>query len=132
MQMTTYKALSDGNVLVHIPLRLVRKPNGLRYVSDEDGANKKRNAEMGNIQAVAQGLRYRRIAASDKFSSHYDMAVSLGFDPSNLKRVLLLGYLSPVIIEKLTNGDLMHVSIQRLKDLHTPIWSEQHKLLGIE
>ena len=131
MQPTTYKALPDGNVLVHIPLRLVRKPQGLRYVSDEDGANRDRNAEMGNLQAVAQGMRYRRIAASDKYDTHFRMASKLGVDPSNLKRVLLLGYLSPTIVEKLANGELTHVSIHRLKSLHTLLWAEQHKLLGI-
>lgn len=129
---TTYKTLPDGNVLVHIPIRLVRKAAGLRVVADEPGANMDRNLEMANIQAVANGLKYRRIALTDEFESRFKMAKHFGFDSSYLTRMIRLGYLSPEIVERIARGDLTRFSIQRLQQIQTPIWAEQHKELGIE
>lgn len=128
---TTYKTLPDGNVLVYIPIRLVRKA-GLRLVADEPGANMDRNLEMANIQAVANGLKYRRIALTDEFESRFKMAKHFGFDSSYLTRMIRLGYLSPAIVERIARGDLTRFSIQRLQQIQTPIWAEQHKELGIE
>ena len=130
--MTTYKTLPDGNILVHIPMRLVRKATGLRLIAEDPGANMDRNAEMLNIQALALGLKYRRIAVSDEFESRFKMAKHFGFDSSYLTRMIRLGYLSPVIVEKMTRGELSQFTIQRLQQIQTPIWAEQHKELGIE
>ena len=99
--MTTYRNLPDGNVLVHVPMRLVRKPNGLRLLATEEGANMDRNAELANLQALALGLKYRRVALTDEFPSRFKMAQHYGFDSSYLTRMLRLGYLSPVIVEKM-------------------------------
>ena len=130
--MTTYKTLPDGNILVHVPMRLVRQATGLRLIAEDPGANMDRNAEMLNIQALALGLKYRRIAVSDEFESRFKMAKHFGFDSSYLTRMIRLGYLSPVIVEKMTRGELSQFTIQRLQQIQTPIWAEQHKELGIE
>lgn len=130
--MTTYRNLPDGNVLVHVPMRLVRKPNGLRLIATEEGANMDRNAELANLQSLALGLKYRRVALTDEFPSRFKMAQHYGFDSSYLTRMLRLGYLSPVIVEKMAHGELAHVSIQRLQQIQTPVWAEQHRELGIE
>ncbi len=130
--MATYRNLPDGNVLVHVPMRLVRKPNGLRLMATEEGANMDRNAELANLQALALGLKYRRVALTDEFPSRFRMAQHYGFDSSYLTRMLRLGYLSPVIVEKMARGELAHVSIQRLQQIQTPVWAEQHRELGIE
>ena len=58
--MTTYRTLPDGNILVHVPMRLVRKQSGVRLLATEPGANMSRNEEMLNIQSLALGLKYRR------------------------------------------------------------------------
>lgn len=47
--MTTYRNLPDGNVLVHVPMRLVRKMNGVRLMATDEGANMDRNAELANL-----------------------------------------------------------------------------------
>jgi len=130
--MATYKTLPDGNVLVHIPMQLVRKANGLRLLATEPGDNMDRNAEMANIQAVAQGLRYRRIALTDEYDSRFKMAKHFGFGSSYLTRMIRLGYLSPEIVERIARGELAHVTVQQLQKIQTPIWAEQHKELGIE
>jgi len=130
--MTTYSTLPDGNVLVHIPMRLVRKTNGLRLIATEPGENMDRNAEMANIQALAQGLRFRRIAVSDEYESRFKMAKHFGFDSSYLTRMIRLGYLSPEIVERMARGELAHVTIQQLQKIQSPVWAEQHRELGIE
>ena len=60
------------------------------------------------------------------------MAQHYGFDSSYLTRMIRLGYLSPVIVEKMAQGELAHVTIQRLQQIQTPVWAEQHRELGIE
>lgn len=129
---TTYKTLPDGNVLVHVPLQLVRKATGLRYIGTEPWANMERNAEMANIQSLAHGLKYRRIALTDEFESRFKMAKHFGFDSSYLTRMIRLGYLSPEIVERIARGELAHITIQRLQKIQTTIWAEQHRELGIE
>ena len=130
--MTTYRTLPDGNILVHVPMRLVRKQSGVRLLATEPGANMSRNEEMLNIQSLALGLKYRRVALTDEFPSRFKMAQYYGFDSSYLTRMIRLGYLSPVIVEKMAQGELAHVTIQRLQQIQTPVWAEQHRELGIE
>lgn len=130
--MATYRTLPDGNILVHVPMRLVRKPNGQCLMAEEPGANMDRNAELANIQALALGLKYRRIAMTAGFPSRFKMAQHYGTDSSYLTRMLRLGYLSPAIVGKVASGELAHLSIQRLQQIQSPIWAEQHRELGIE
>ncbi len=129
---TTYKMLSDGNILVHIPMQLVKQPTCEKLITDEPGKNKERMAEISNIQNVALGLKYRRLAQTDEFSSRSKMAQHFGVDTSYLTRVIRLGYLAPEIIERLTRGQLTHIKTQDLLTLQTPIWSDQMELLGIK
>ena len=129
---TTYKPLADGNILAHVPFSLVRRGDGLHLVSDEPGANRDRNLEMATVQMLAKGLKYRREAASDTFKTRTKMAQHYGVDSSYLTRVIRLGYLSPEIVERITHGQLIHMTVDRLQKIQTPIWSEQHRELGIE
>lgn len=130
--MATYRTLPDGNILVHVPMRLVRKQSGVRLLATEPGANMGRNEEMRNIQSLALGLKYRRVALTDEFTSRFKMALHYGFDSSYLTRMIRLGYLSPLIVEKMAQGELAHVTILRLQQIQSPIWAEQHRELGIE
>jgi hypothetical protein len=132
IETTRYRVLPDGNVLAHIPFRIVRKTDGLRLLTDAPGANKDRNMELANIQMVATGLKYRRMVLTDEFKTRSKMARHLGFDSSYLTRVIRLGYLSPIIVEKVTTGELAHISVERLQKIQTAIWAEQHKELGLE
>lgn len=93
--MTTYRTLPDGNILVHVPMQLVRKQSGVRLIATEPGANMSRNEEMLNLQSLALGLKYRRVALTDEFPSRFKMAQHYGFDSSYLTRMIRLGYLSP-------------------------------------
>ena len=47
-------------------------------------------------------------------------------------KMLRFPFLSPVIVEKIRNGELPDVSVTKLMTLTSPIWAEQHKELGIE
>ena len=60
------------------------------------------------------------------------MAEHLRVDSSCLTRIVRLGHLSPYIVEKIASGDLPHISLETLMKIQTPIWSEQHKVLGID
>ena len=129
--MSKYRNLPDGNLLVHIPMLLKASSGGNRMVAVEKGANMDRNQEIPSIQMVATGLKYRREAITDKFSSRTKMAKHYGFDSSYLARVIRLGYLSPVIVNKLAKGELTHLSVQKLQSVLSPIWVVQHEQLGI-
>lgn len=130
--MASYKALSDGNILIHIPLRFAHTSNGARMMSDEPGANYERNSELANIQSVALGTKYRNMVLYGGFASRGKLARHLGVDGSYLARMLRLGFLSPIIVEKLVKGELPQVSAQQLQRLQTLIWTEQHKQLDIK
>lgn len=132
MQTTTYRALSNGTLVAHVPIKFVRTASGGRIFAKEDGKNKERNLEIPVVQAIATALRWRSLAATDRFPSRFKMAESLGIDSSYLARMLHLAYLSPTIIEKVVSGELPLVSVKTLWQIPTPVWSEQHKALGID
>lgn len=132
MNTTTYKTLADGNILAHVPFTLVRRGDGLHLMTDEPGANLARNLDMAIVQMLANGLKYRREALSDRFKNRTKMSQHYGFDSSYLTRVIRLGYLSPEIVEMVANGKLVNVTVEQLQKIQTPIWAEQHKELGLE
>lgn len=129
---TTYRALSDGTLVAHVPIKFARTAAGGRIFAQENGKNKERNLEMPVVQAVATALRWRAIAATDRYPSRFKMAESIGVDSSYLARTLHLAYLSPKIVEKLVAGELPLASVKSLTEIQTPVWSEQHKALGID
>lgn len=130
--MSKYRNLPDGNLLVHVPMMLKASSSGNRMMAVEKGANLDRNQELPSIQMVATGLKYRREAITDRFESRTKMAKHYGFDSSYLARVIRLGYLSPVIVNKIASGELPHLTVQKLESILSPIWAEQHEALGIE
>ena len=132
LEKTTYKAMANGTLVAHVPLKFARTENGGRLFAKEAGRNLERNKELATVQTVALGVLWRRIAASDRFPTRFKMAEHLRIDSSYLTRVIRLGYLSPVIVEKMARGELAHIAIQRLQQIQTPVWAEQHRELGIE
>jgi hypothetical protein len=46
--------------------------------------------------------------------------------------MLRFPFLSPIIVDKIRNGELPDVSVTKLMTLTSPLWAEQHKELGIE
>ena len=129
---TTYRVLADGTLVAHVPLRFVRNNAGGRLYAREPGANMDRNQELPIVQMLAMGLKFRRMSASDDYTNRHRLARHLGVSTSYLTRTIRLAYLSPFIVEKIVNGELPQFTITDLKRIHSPVWAEQHKALGIE
>ena len=70
--------------------------------------------------------------AAGTYRDKKQLADALGFNGSYFGKMLRFPFLSPVIVEKIRNGELPEVSVTKLMTLTSPLWSEQHKELGIE
>ena len=57
METTRYRVLPDGNVLAHVPFRIVRKADGLRLLTDVPGANKD-----GYLEELPESCKYAESA----------------------------------------------------------------------
>ena len=118
---TTYRALADGTLVAHVPLRFVRNNAGGRLYAREPGANMDRNQELPIVQMLAMGLKFRRMSASDDYTNRHRLARHLGVSTSYLPRTIRLAYLSPFIVEKIVNGELPQFTITDLKRIHSHV-----------
>jgi len=66
------------------------------------------------------------------YPSKKELSRALGIQSSKVSRVTRLCFLSPMIIEGLATGRFPKLSVTKMVEVSTPIWSEQHALLGIE
>ena len=64
------------------------------------------------------------------YADKKSLADALGLSAVYLGRVLRLASLSPRIVEKVMSGEL-NVSVTQLMEITTPIWTEQHRQLGL-
>ena len=89
------------------------------------------DASLAVVQALRSARKWQVLLATGVYRDKKSLADALGLSQSYLGRALRLATLSPVIVEKIMLGDLPDISVTKLISLATPIWSEQHRLLGI-
>jgi site-specific DNA recombinase len=98
----------------------------LRVDGDVDGEEMVVDRTMRQAKGWVDGL------VSGVYPSKKDLSRSIGVHSSTISRLTRLCFLSPTIIEGLATGKFTHLSINKMIPVTTPIWSEQHALLGIE
>ena len=60
-----------------------------------------------------------------------ELAELTGNSTAYMSMIASLCTLSPDIVDGICSGEI-HVTLETLKKIKTPIWSEQHRLLGLD
>ncbi len=86
------------------------------------------------LKAVARARRWSQELLSGEVRSVRDLARREGIDPRSIRRLLRLGFLSPRIVDSITEGrqppDLTVTKLTHRIDLPL-VWSAQEQALGI-
>lgn len=124
-------ALDGDDNRIEIPCRLQTNLGRQHFVVDEPEPTPDTPA-LAVPKALRQARRWLELLASGTYRDKKQLADALGFNGSYFGKMLRFPFLSPVIVEKIRNGELPEVSVTKLMTLTTPLWEKQHKELGIE
>ena len=129
--MVTITKSAAGNICVHVDCKL--KTGGTRQFFVNTAVKELPKQEASPfVQILARAFKWKEMIVSGTYSDKTKLAHRLGIDKSHLSRCLRLPYLSPVIVEKILNGDIPDGSVERFGKLQSPFWFEQHAHLGVE
>lgn len=123
-------ALDGDGSSIEIPCRLQTNLGHQHFVVDEPEPA----ADMPATavpKVLRQSRKWLELLASGTYRDKKQLADTLGFNGSYFGKMLRFPFLSPVIVEKIRNGELPDVSVTKLMTLTSPLWAEQHKALGI-
>ena len=125
----TSTRLPNGNVLVHVPMNLVRVSHRRRVIVPEKPLGESADtivARIGRARQWAAALEAGEAAGPKA------LADELGMDRSNLAKELVLATISPRVVRRILAGDLPNdLSLAKLRALRTTVWSEQERALGL-
>lgn len=124
-------ALDGDDNRIEIPCRLQTNLGRQHFVVDEPEPTPDTPA-LAVPKALRQARRWLELLASGTYQDKKQLADALGFNGSYFGKMLRFPFLSPVIVEKIRNGELPEVSVTKLMTLTSPLWLKQHKELGIE
>jgi len=130
--MVTISKMPNGNIRVHIDCRL--KSGAVRQFfveKDEQGEEMLTDVDPF-VKTLSKSFAWRELLTSGTYADKSALAAKLGICRQNLRQILHLPYLSPVIVEKVMNGELTNGSLMRCWSLANLPWYDQHKALGID
>ena len=115
-----------------VPMRLKRRGVEMRMVLE--GASNPARIDLPLLKAVARARRWSDDLLSGRVRSIGELARREEVDGRSVRRLILLGALSPRIVEAIVEGrqpaDLTVISLTRRIDLPL-LWSAQEQALGI-
>ena len=116
----------NGRTIIRIPMRLKRK-NGRKRIVMPNGVDGEPAGEEPVQQqlaiALAKGHRWRDLLESGKFESVAALAEALELDPSFIRRHIRLTFMSPVMVEKILDGNEPDgVSLEKLAREMPVVW----------
>ena len=125
----TTTRLPNGNVLVHVPMNLVRVSNRRRVIVPETPLGE--SAET-IVARIGQARQWAAALEAGEAAGPKALADDLAMDRSNLVRDLTLATLSPKIVRRLLEGNPPpDLTLAKLRGLRTTVWSEQERALGL-
>lgn len=83
--------------------------------------------EVAVVKALARGIQWVDLLESGTFHDKRDLAEALDLSPSYLSKVLRFPFLSPVLIERIVNGEIPDASVTKLMAMTSPFWAD-HEL----
>lgn len=119
----------DGNRIV-IPVKMQSNLGRTVIVARASGEEPTANDENAAIQTLRNSRKWTELLTSGTYADKKSLADALGLSGAYLGRVLRLMTLSPRIVEKVIAGEL-EISVTKLMEITTPVWSEQHRQLGL-
>ncbi len=124
-------ALEGDDGRIEIPCRLQTNLGRQHFVVDEPEPTPDTPA-LAVPKALRQARRWLELLTSGTYRDKKQLADALSFNGSYFGKMLRFPFLSPIIVDKIRNGELPDVSVTKLMTLTSPLWAEQHKELGIE
>lgn len=119
----------EGNRIV-IPVKMQSNLGRTVIVARADGEEPSANDESAAIQTLRNSRKWTELLTSGTYADKKSLADALGLSGAYLGRVLRLMTLSPRIVEKVMSGEL-DVSVTKLMEITTPVWSEQYRQVGL-
>jgi DNA invertase Pin-like site-specific DNA recombinase len=115
-----------------VPMRLKRRGVEMRMVLEGDSTASR--VDLPLLKAVARARRWSQDLIAGRVQSVDELAKRERIDARSVRRLTRLGFLSPRIVEAITEGlqppDLTVIALARRIDL-PPLWSTQEQVLGI-
>ena len=119
----------DGNRIV-VPVKMQSNLGRTVIVARANGEEREADPASAAIQTLRNSRRWTELLTSGTYADKKSLADALGLSAVYLGRVLRLASLSPRIVEKVMSGEL-NISVTQLMEITTPIWTEQHRQLGL-
>ena len=133
----TLHVAENGNLRIHIPLRLKRLAGRKQVIAPEglDGVipDATDPVQSSVVQALARAHAWAALLDNDHYPSISALARDLKLDCSYVRRILLLTTLAPDIVEAFINGEEPEgVTLVTLKRVFPEDWEEQRRALGFQ
>jgi len=125
--------LEDGDFLVHMECDLWSIAERKRFVSVDSYGIPQHPEGVPIIVRIARSRKMVEMLASGTYSCRSQLGEAFGMSQSRISRITRTAFLSPIIIEKVVTGQLSASRVSALADRLSmmPLWSDQHKALGI-
>ena len=116
----------------YVPLVLKRR--GVEHRIVLEGASSSSEIYQPLLKAVGRSRKWTKELMAGQIQSVDDLALREKLDGRSVRRLLGLGFLSPRIVEAITEGrqppEMTVIALSRRLDL-PPLWSAQEKLLRV-
>lgn len=124
----------DGGFVVTVPLVRVRHAfHTSVVVRGPGGETPEKSMYMPALLAFARARRWKTMLECGKIRDYLEISVRTGKDPSYIRKVMRLNFLSPKFVNALVeNRRTDGISLERLFALNTPSWEEQEKKIGLK
>lgn len=127
--MPQIKTDENGNIIISVMMCL-RKYSGRKRIitPDDQGFTERTNDAI--LTAIARAFHWKTLIEKGEVRTAEDIALRVNTDPSYVRRILRLNYLSPQIIRRIINGDVpQNLSLAKLTQKQPDRWDEQEKML---
>jgi len=126
--------LNGGADKVSVAVKLATNLGRQTFVVDCGNAvdGDETNPETAVEQTIRRSHKWLELLTSGTYHDRKSLAEALGLSNSYLGRILRFPFLSPIVVQKIMDGELPDISVTKLMANPSLLWSEQHRLLGID
>ncbi len=127
---------TDDNLLVHIPLKIIKRRNGRQHIVLPQSSN----ASFLILDiisdplalAIAKGFLWQELIDNGTYSTMRELAEKIKLDVAYVARTIRLTLLAPDIIEAVMSGKRpLELTLERLSQKFPANWEEQRREWGL-
>ena len=132
--MMQIKRLVDGDILIKVDCDLRPLSERKMFVATDEKGNPQHPEMVPIIVKIGRGQKLLEGILSGTYKTQEHAGQFLQLSSSTASRLIRMTFLSPYIIEKLVTGRLNTNTVMSQIDnlIKVPIWSEQHRMVGID